>query len=153
MEELGNREKEGFVSSNFKYKWNRNIEEDYYDYESVVTNKGHITDDSDEEGDEPTAISINEFHDIADDVNEMVADEQVDDSDIIHNGISHEDKRSERDTSSDGDSNMRQMSLMINRNHQRNLVGMVNVTVGQNMMRTKVKKTLWEQTVLTRDTI
>ena len=45
VEELGNREKQVFVSSNFKYKWNRNSEEDYCESESVATNKGHITDD------------------------------------------------------------------------------------------------------------
>ena len=105
VEELGDKERQGFVSSNFKYKWNRNNEENHYESDSVSSNKGRITDDMGEEGDEHIIISINEFHDIANDVNEMVADERTDDSDTIHSGVSQEDERSEQDTGNIDDPN------------------------------------------------
>ena len=102
IEELGDREKLGFVSSNFKYKWKRINDGEYHDDESVGTNKDYNTG---EEGDEPSAMSIIEFYGIADEVNEMVADEQIDDNETIDSETSHEDERSERDTSNDNDPN------------------------------------------------
>ena len=59
VEELGDKEKQGYVSSNFKYKWkNVTSDDDISDNESTSTNNELV---NSEQEDEVSIMSVNEF--------------------------------------------------------------------------------------------
>ena len=106
VEELRNKEKQGFISSNFKYKW-KVMNEDNHEETSIVMDEDN---DNNMDGDESIVKSVSEFHGIADKVNEMINDEQDEEIITVTSNSVNEDERSEGKLSANDAPNMNIMS-------------------------------------------
>ena len=99
VEELANKENQGYISSNFKYKW-KGMNHDNDDNASIDTDGNNS---KNEEKDELSVTSLNEFHDIADEVNQMINDEQHGEAIAIDSNSTNEDERSGEECSNNND--------------------------------------------------
>ena len=97
VEEMGIKERQQYISSNFKYKWD--VNQNANDCESNIVNESQGDTEDTAAEDENSVTSMVEYHNISDDVNEILMDETSQDG---NNEISNEkvnDTGMEDDTS------------------------------------------------------
>ena len=68
---MATKEGQQYISSNFKYKWNTDSEDDTVRVDTEVSVEALTSDDNDAGGQTDTPL---DFHEIADEVNEIIAD-------------------------------------------------------------------------------